>query len=150
MKNPINILRNTFGNKRTNNNNQAEKQTATIINEIEETPFAVSNSNVMYSAVGELGGYYFMQTIIIGDFHVKTLTGAQLECIGYDFKISLESDTTELKSDYSNTSNRSMTRIDFQIEKDDVLKIEKSKLKTVILNCKKTSIQFIIYKEDIS
>ena len=50
----------------------------------------------------------------------------------------------ELESDFSNVSNRSMTKIDFEIEAEDVPKIVKSKIKSLTLTAKKNKAIFTI------
>ena len=115
-----------------------------IINEIENEPFAVSQSNVMYAGLSELAGYHYLNTVIVGSFNIKTINGAQLKIEGDDYSLQLKSDMVELESDFSNVSNRSMTKIDFEIEAEDVTKIVKSKIKSLTLTAKKNKAIFTI------
>lgn len=142
----ITKLKAAFGNPRAMEKLHVDNHTEAIINDIEHEPFAISDSNVLYAGLNELGGYYFLQTVIVGTFHIKTNKGAQLKVIGHDFELLLESDMVELESDHSNVSNRSISKIDFQIEETDAAKIKRSNLKQLILTCKKEVIKFSIYE----
>ena len=126
--------------------NPLEDNTDAILNDIEDKPLAISDNNVMYAAFGELGGYHFIQIIILGSFRIKTIKGAELKIILTDFELNLNSDSTELESDYSNVSGRNITRIDFQIEKDDIHKIEATRPSKFVLICGNKIEEFKVYK----
>jgi hypothetical protein len=142
----ITKLKAAFGNPRAMEKLHVDDHTEAIINDIENDPIAVSETNVLYAGLNELGGYYFFQTVIVGTFHIKTLKGAQLKVIGHDFELVLDSDMLELESDHSNVSNRSISKIDFQIEEADAAKIDRHTLKQFILTCKNEDIVFSIYE----
>lgn len=142
----ITKLKAAFGNPRAMEKLHVDDHTEAIINDIENNPFAVSESNVLYAGLNELGGYYFFQTVVVGTFHVKTLKGAQLKIVGHDFELELDSDMLELESDHSNVSNRSISKIDFQIEETDAAKLDRSSIKELVLTCKNQDISFSIYE----
>jgi len=142
----ITKLKAAFGNPRAMEKLHVDDHTEAIIKDIENEPFAISDSNVLYAGLNELGGYYFFQTVIVGSFHIKTLKGAQLKIIANDFELLLDSDMLELESDHSNVSNRSISKIDFQIEEADAAKIERVNLKQLILTCKNEEVTFSIYE----
>lgn len=144
----ITKLKATFGNPKAMEKLHVDDHTEAIINDIEHEPFAISDSNVLYAGLNELGGYYFLQTVIVGTFHIKTNKGAQLRVIGHDFELLLESDMVELESDHSNVSNRNISKIDFQIEEADAAKIKRSNLKQLILTSKKEVIEFSVYESN--
>ncbi|MGS2726900.1 hypothetical protein ACU8DI_09855 [Psychroserpens sp. BH13MA-6] len=144
----ITKLKAAFGNPAAMQKTHVDNHTEAIINDIEHQPFALSDDNVLYAGLNELGGYFFFQTVIVGTFHTKTKNGATLKLIGNDFELLLNSDMMELESDHSNVSNRSISKIDFQLEEIDVVKIDKSKIEQLILNCKKDTITFERYHGD--
>lgn len=144
----ITKIKDAFGNPRAMEKLHVDDHTEAIINDIEHEPFAISDSNVLYAGLNELGGYYFLQTVIVGTFHIKTNKGAQLRVIGHDFELLLESDMVELESDHSNVSNRNISKIDFQIEEADAAKIKRSNLKQLILTSKKEVIEFSVYESN--
>ncbi len=141
----ITRLKAAFGNPSAMEKLHVDDHTEAIINDIENEPFAVSESNVLYAGLNELGGYYFFQTVVVGTFHIKTIKGATLQVVGKDFELTLDSDMVELESDYSNVSNRSISKIDFQIEAEDAVKIDRSTVNQLILTCKKEVVKFSIY-----
>lgn len=144
MKFSITRLRAAFGDMRAMEKLHIDTHTESIINDIENEPFAISDSNVMYAGLGELAGYHLLQTVIVGTFHIKTFKGAQLKIKGADFDLNLNSDMVELESDFSNVSNRSITKIDFEIDEEDLPKILKSKIQSLELSAKKERVLFEI------
>lgn len=142
----ITKLKAAFGNPKAMEKLHVDDHTEAIINDIDNDPFAISESNVLYAGLNELGGYYFFQTVIVGTFHIKTKKGIQLKVIGHDFELLLDSDMVELESDHSNVSNRSISKIDFQIEEADATKIDRSTLKQLILASKNEDITFSMYE----
>jgi hypothetical protein len=144
MKFSLTKLRAAFGDIRAMEKLHVDTYTEDIINDIENEPFALSETNVMYAGLSELAGYHYLNTVIVGSFNIKTINGAQLKIEGDDFSLQLKSDMVELESDFSNVSNRSMTKIDFEIEAEDVPKIVKSKIKSLTLTAKKNKAIFTI------
>ncbi|OMP31191.1 hypothetical protein [Mangrovimonas sp. DI 80] len=146
MKFSLTKLKAAFGDSKNMGKLHADGYTQNIINDIKDEPFAVGAENVCYAGIAELGGYHFLQTIIVGSFHIKTIKGAQLTINGKDFKMVMTSDMEELESEHSDVSNRSITRIDFAIEKEDIAKFKKSNIDSLLLEAKKHRIPFDIYK----
>jgi hypothetical protein len=50
----------------------------------------------------------------------------------------------ELESDFSNVSNRSITYIDFEIDAEDLPKIEKENIQSIELSAKNNKVVFSI------
>ncbi|WP_296315021.1 hypothetical protein [Winogradskyella sp. UBA3174] len=132
-----------FGNKasKTESNDSVEA----IIKDVENKPFGVADTNVIFAGLNELGGYYFFQTVIVGELYVKIKDGATLTFKGENFDLKLNSDMPEFESGGSPIPNRSITKIDFQIEESDVKKLEKATLSSIALNVKKNNILFTKY-----
>ncbi len=144
MKFFTNKIRTAFGNISEIKATDVEDFTEDIINSIDKTAFARSDQNVMYVDNKELGGYYYLLTIIVGSFKIKTKKGAKLILNGKDFKLELNSDMDEFESENItiSNSNRFITRIDFQIEKEEISKIDKNLISKVLLTTKKHQILF--------
>ena len=117
-----------------------------IIEDIEQTPFGISNSNVLYAGLNELTGYFYFQTVTVGSFKTKTFKGAKLTLIGDNFELELKSDMDEIKSDFGNL-DRNITNIDFEINEKDISKIKKSTIKSIILTSNKKQEEFRVYKD---
>ncbi len=141
----ITKLKAAFGNPRAMEKLHVDDHTEAIINEIKNKPFGISDKNVLYAGLNELGGYFFFQTVVVGQFHIKTIKGATLTLKGNDVELELKSDMDEFESDYSNVSNRSITKIDFQIEESDIKTLEHARITTIQLNAKKHDVLFTKY-----
>ncbi len=147
MKEKIDKILAAFGNIRAMERLHVDDHTEDIIKSIDGTPIGVSNKNVIYAGLDELGGYYFFKTIIVGDFNVKTTKGATLAIEAETFSLNLKSDMDELESEYSNVSRRSITNIDFEIEKEQVQLLKKGSIKCYALSSKKRKVEFTPYKD---
>ena len=60
-------------------------------------------------------------------------------------KLKLDSDMPEFESESSDIKGRSVTKIDFQIEENDIEQLENIKLKSIQLKVKKEDILFTKY-----
>lgn len=138
----LNKLLSSFGNKRNIESKSTENYIQDIIDSIDEEPFALAKENVIYANTKELGGYYYVITITVGAFKIKTKKGAQLSIEGNNFNLNLKSDMDEFESNYSKVARRFITRIDFQIEKEDTEKFQKENIKSLQLTAKKQLIVF--------
>ena len=147
MKFSFNKVFTSIGNKRAKEKTHVENHPKDIINSLKDEAFAISKKNALFTAVKELGGYYYLTTIIIGAFKIKTNKGATLAISGTNFELVLKTDMDEFETEYSNVSNRNITRIDFQLEEDDVSKIDKLLINTLLLTAKKHQIYFTTIKD---
>ena len=129
-----------FGNKasQAKSNDSIEA----IIKDVENQPYGVTDNNVLFAGLNELGGYFFFQTVIVGQLHIKCKTGATLTFFGDDFELQLESDMPEFESEGSSIKGRSITKIDFQVEESEVKKLEKATLNSVQIKVKKHNLVF--------
>ena len=64
----ITKLKSAFGNSNTSKTVETQDSTDAIIKDVDNKPFAVSDQNVLYAGLNELGGYFFFQTVIVGTF----------------------------------------------------------------------------------
>lgn len=138
----LNKMKTAFGNSKTKEETIDSDYIQDIINSIENMPFAASQSNVLYGGINDLAGYHYFQTVVVGTLKLKTNSGAELTIIGDDFELTLTSDMLELESEDSNVTNQYVTKIDFEIEVDDIPKIVKSKIKSLEFSSKKEKIIF--------
>lgn len=134
-----------FGNKTSESQSPTSDTTEAIITDVENKPFGISETNVLFAGLNELGGYYFFQTVIVGQLNVKSKNGAQLYFSGDAFELELQSDMPEFESDNSPIKGRCITKIDFQIEESDIEQLENAKLKSIQLKVKKHDILFTTY-----
>ncbi|WP_460219673.1 hypothetical protein [Psychroserpens sp. MEBiC05023] len=138
----INKLKSTFGNSKTETSTSNSDTIEAIMAAIEHEPFAISESNVLYAGLNELGGYYSFQTVICGNFKVKTKKGGHLTIKSKNFTLELDSESVEFESDPTDVKGRSITKIDFQIEEKDAAKIDPVTIDELILQCKSYDLTF--------
>ncbi|RED38235.1 hypothetical protein DFQ10_11156 [Winogradskyella eximia] len=136
------FLSKLFGNKTSETKSKSNDSVEAIINDVENNPFGVAENNVLFAGLNELGGYFFFQTVIVGQLSVKSKTGAKLSFIGDDFNLQLESDMPEFESESSPIKGRNVTKIDFQIEESDVKRLEDASLRSIQIQVKKHDILF--------
>ena len=134
-----------FGTKTSESKLHSGDTIEAIIDDVENRPFGVSQNNVLFAGLNELGGYHFFQTVIVGQLHVKSKNGAQLFFIGDNFKLQLNADMPEFESESSDIKGRSVTKIDFQVEEGDIEQLENAILSSIQLNVKKQDILFTKY-----
>lgn len=143
----ISKLKSTFGNSKTTTSSSNSDTLEAIMAAIEHEPFAISEDNVLYAGLNELGGYYSFQTVICGAFKVKTKKGGHLTIKSKKFTLELDSESIEFESDPTDVKGRSITKIDFQIEEKDAAKINPQIIDELILKCKNYDILFSVIKD---
>ncbi len=119
-----------------------------IMTSVEHEAYGVSESNVLFSGLNELGGYFFFQTIVVGTLNVKCKNGATLIFKGKNFELSLNSDSLEFESHHTEVKGRFVTNIDFQIEESDIKKLQNATLSEIVLKVKKQELLFTKYNSE--
>jgi len=128
-----------FGNIRAMERLHVDTVTEEKIENIGGDKIAESQEGVIYGGIDELNGYLFLETMILSGINLKTFKGATLGFKGPS-PFKLKSDTQEIESDFSNVSNRFMTRVSFDITEDEIQLIKDKKYDTVVLQVKKKSL----------
>ncbi len=131
-----------FSKKTSETHLSAQDTIEAIIKDVENKPFGISQNNVLFAGLNELGGYYFFQTVIVGQLKVRAKDGAMLLFKGENFELKLNSDMPEFESESSDIKGRNVTKIDFQVEETDIEHLENAKLSSIQLNVKKQDILF--------
>lgn len=67
-----------FGGNKTSQAEDADYIETVLKHSEDAPPLGVSDQNVIYAGYNELGGYYYLQTYVIGRLNTKTKTGATL------------------------------------------------------------------------
>ncbi|MCF6307971.1 MAG: hypothetical protein L3J09_08450 [Flavobacteriaceae bacterium] len=101
---------------------------------------AESKEGQLWVGIQELTGYYFLETTIVSILNIKTFDGATLLFKGGKENFELKSDTQEIKSEFSNISNRFIAQASFDITKDEINKMIKGDFTEVEIKFKKKSI----------
>ncbi|GAB4162770.1 MAG: hypothetical protein Tsb0033_22090 [Winogradskyella sp.] len=128
-----------------NKTESSEDTIDAILASVDHEAYGVSESNVLFSGLNELGGYFFFQTIVVGTLKVKCKNGAQLIFKGKDFELTLNSDSLEFESHHTEVKGRFVTNIDFQIEESDIKALQNATLSEIVLKVKKKEVLFTKY-----
>ncbi|MCK0109055.1 hypothetical protein MWU58_07105 [Flavobacteriaceae bacterium S0825] len=142
MKFSLNNIRTAFNKNNASNESQDAEYLEKLMAPIEDKPFAVSNNNIMFAGMNELAGYYYFRAVIVGKFKVKTFKGAEIIIKCKNFEMTLKSNMDELNSDFGEVPNSFITAIDFDIEKKQIEKLNKSKIQSLRVISKRQDVTF--------
>lgn len=131
-----------FGNIKAMERLHVDDFTENIITNIEGTKIAESKYGQVIVEVEELNGYTFLEVVILSHTNIKTMRGASLAFSGSNDSFTLQSDTQEIESDFSNVSNRYMTQISFNITPEEITRVQEKDFENVHLEYKKRAIPF--------
>lgn len=107
------------------------------------TLFAENETNKVYVDIEELGGFYYLKTIIIGDLSVKIKrVGCSLDLQFKKETISLSSDNTTVDSNAIKKTPIFYTEVDFELEKEHADKMKKGKVKSLTYTFKNQILTF--------
>ncbi|WP_405398289.1 hypothetical protein [Maribacter sp. Asnod2-G09] len=130
-----------FGNIKALERTHVDTFTENLINNISGEKIAESKNGQLYVEFQELAGFSFLESTILSRENIKTFKGAKLSFIGDDDELILDSDITEIESDYSNVTNRWMTKVSYVVTKDDIKFITEKKSNTIVFEYKRKAIK---------
>ncbi|WP_296384151.1 hypothetical protein [Winogradskyella sp.] len=130
-----------FGNIRAMERTHVDSFTEGLIAEIKGDKIAESDFGQLYTTYQNLSGYDFLNVSLLSGTNIKTYKGCYLIFeLPNNTTITLPSDTKEIESDFSNVSNRYLTKITFIVNKSEQEIISKGNFNKVFLNFKKKSL----------
>ena len=129
-----------FGNIKAMERTHVDTYTEGLIQNIKGTKMAESKYGQLFVSFQELSGYLFLNTTVLSATNIKTLKGCNLVFETSTKTVVIPSDTQEIESDFSNVSNRWLTRISFVIDDTQKEMIANGDFNTVTLNFKKKSL----------
>lgn len=142
----INKVLGAFGNIRALERTHVDTYIENLIENIEGRKIAESVDGQLWGDFQELAGFDFLEVVILSRVNIKTFKGGKLVFSGEKEGLILDSDSTEIESDYSNVSNRWMTKISFVVTKEEIKYIEQKEAFDVKFEYKKKAILFKIIK----
>ena len=108
--------------------------------------FAASNYGDLYLRINELGGFLILETILVSATNLKSKKGTKLTFQTYNESLIFESDENKIESDFSESVNKSITKIDYNITEDQVKKIEERIFDTLSFEINQKKIELSILK----
>ena len=133
-----------LGGVDTSEKNHVDSYTENQIFTVEGEQIASIENGGIWMELQELADYHFMNCIVIGKTKFKTFDGCELIFTVNNESLTLASDSQEIESDFSNVSNRWITRISFDITHQNIEMITNKSANSVNLKFKKNSELFDI------
>ena len=130
----------SFGNIRAMERTHLDTFTEDLISNIKGTKIAASKFGQLFVTYQNLNGYDFLNATVLSGSDIKTYKGCELVFEFKNNKIVIPSDSKEIESDFSNVSNRYLTKISFVLEGTDNDMISKCNFEKVSLDYRKKSL----------
>lgn len=130
-----------FGNIKAMERNHVDTFTEDLIQNIKGKKLAESKVGQLFGSFQNLSGYEFLNVSILSATNIKTFKGCELVFETDNGSILMPSDTKEIESDFSNVSNRWLTKISFILNESEKDLVSNGNFKSVTLNFKKTSLK---------
>ena len=126
--------------KRTHVDTFTEEKIANVSGE----KYGISEFGFLYVEYQELGGFFFLNSTVISASNFKTNKGSILEFNSKEKDLVLKSDDYMIESDFSNVSNRWITRINYPVSEQELKLIYNKGFDSVTFKVKKYKIDFNI------
>ena len=120
--------------------------TENLINTVPGQKIANSADGDFFIDIQELGGYFMLDVMVISTENLSTRKECKLSFINPKNTLELIADDEKVKSEFSNVSNRYLTKMSYHIEKSFITSLKTNKFKTVKINSKKTELSFNLIK----
>lgn len=134
----------SFGNVRAMKRTHVDTFTEEKITNIKSEKYGISEYGVLYIDFQELAGYFSLETTILSNTDFKTNKGAILNFKSDSQELTLNSDDYMIESDFSNVSNRYITKISYPVSNEEMVKVQNKDFLSVDFKEKKHVIKFKI------
>ncbi|ARV14723.1 hypothetical protein [Polaribacter sp. SA4-12] len=134
----------SLGNLKAMKRTHVDTFTEDKIENVSGEKYGVSKLGFIYVEFQELGGFYFLNTTVISASDFKTNKGSILEFNSDAEELILKSDDYMLESDFSNVSNRWITKINYSVSEEELKQIYNKEFNSVCFKVKKYKIEFNI------
>jgi hypothetical protein len=128
--------------ERTDIDTEIEKN----INTIGINKFGDSDYGDLYLRIDELGGFLILETILISATNFKSKKGSKLTFIKENETLEFESDENKIESDFSSSTNRAVTKIDYNISSEEADAFKEAKYDKVRFQINGKEILFSVLK----
>ncbi len=130
----------SFGNIKAMERTHVDTFTENLIKNIKGKKIAESEFGQLFITYQILSNYEFLNVSVLSGTNIKTTKGCKLVFESQNDRIAIVSDTKEIESDFSNVSNRYLTKISFIINNDQKKMVSNGNFNKVFLNYKKKSL----------
>lgn len=129
------MFKKIFGSKKaiTISNAEVEKAMTTV----DGKKLGESEEDLLYGGFQELNGYYFFEALLMSVKDVRSKHGATITFKSKKGDFTLSASLLEFESEFARPLQRNATQISFDIEKNQIRKIEKGEYESMELKVKK-------------
>ena len=129
------MFKKIFGSKNTNiiSNAEVEKAMTTVDGE----KLGESEDMLLYGGFQELNDYYFFEALFISIPAIKSKRGATITFKSNKGDVILNASMLEFESEYAKPIQRNATQISFDIEKNQIKKIQQGAYESIEFKVKK-------------
>lgn len=132
-----------LGNIRAMERLHVDTFTEDKINNISGVKIAESREGEFWIDFQELNGYLFMNATILGRINLKTSRGIKLTLLTKEYEIEIDSDEKEIESDFSNVSNKWITKVSFVLDDKERVIVENRNFEALEYQIKKATISLV-------
>jgi len=140
----------SFGIMKSMERTHVDTFTENRINNIKGDLIAKSNYGMIWFKFQEIENYNILNTTIVSGSNINNETNCLLHFMSdiksdySDYLWTLNSDEPQIKSNFSNVSNRWITQLSYHLEKDDIDFIKNKQYYRIQLDYGKKSMPFIV------
>ena len=116
------------------------------INKVGIDKYGDSDCGDLYLRIEELGGFLILETITISATDLKSKKGSKLTFIKGNETLEFKSDEDKIESDFSNSANRAVTKIDYNISSEQADAFKEEKYDSVRLEINGKEVLFSVLK----
>ena len=126
-----------FGNVRAMERTHIDTHTEDRIKNVKGNKIAESEYGQIWANFQDLGGFDFLNISIISGTNINSKNGCKLILSNSNDNLEIDSDNEKVESDFSNVSNRYLTKLSFIVTKENIKSINNNEFDNIELRYKK-------------
>ena len=131
------------------NNRDLDITMSEKIDQLDGDPFALSDDAQLFAEIFVMDEFKFLRFKILGPLKTESLEGCQLLFVGDETALEMESDSIEIKTDYSRKMKIGITELDVDLDEELVDMIENKNIRSVQIVIKKSNLNFRISNQKL-
>jgi hypothetical protein len=112
-------------------NAQVDKMMTEKIQNFEGEPVATSDTSGLYAALIDLNGFQFLNIKLVAPLNINTYNGCNVKFTSKSTDLEIESDTTEISTDFSSKLGIGITEFDLDLEEELISMIENDTITSI-------------------
>ena len=131
------------------NNRDLDITMSEKIDQLDGDPFALSDDSQLFAEIFVMDEFKFLRFKMLGPLKIESLEGCQLIFVGDKAELEMESDSIEIKTDYSRKMKIGITELDVDLDEELVDVIENKNISSVQIVIKKSNLNFRITNQKL-